>query len=267
MKELKWIDVEKNILVTYKDGKYDEVIRYVEENLQNISHIMESDDTKLIQEINKQGTFITNRFLHYIESDGKLKAAFYMGMLRELIDYIGSKQYEQIDEKSSQLYYEQKIKTIKNMEELIVLLGKNVELNHSQICEKLGINKSTLSEFMIKAENVNIVKSKKEGRYKFYTLTDTGRKMYSQINKVKQEEDNRRQEEVYNLLRRGVQSKEQIELCTTNSNFNETNNKYVRTKMQEKFPYISEYYFDRNYEKSFFSDGDERMNLEEYLYV
>lgn len=203
MRENLWIDYNKNVVETYKNGEYKELIKYAEKNIQNLSGEIVKENEQTLQILCKQGAFVTNRFFHAIEDESQLLSVYYMGMLQEIVDQLSKIQFKKIEEKSNKQYYEKYIHSIKNMDELILLLGEEKELTHSQIYEKFKtkIVKSTLSEFLAKAEDANIVNNVKHGRFKYCSLTDTGKKIYIQMRKNEQEENRKKREHEYMIVK------------------------------------------------------------------
>lgn len=256
MKMDNWLHAENNVVEMYKKKNYDEIREYVEDNLQHLTYLIDINNQQALEQASRTGSISLNRFMHYIESEEQLMSVFYMGMLKQCIDVIGRKQYKRLEEEDIESYYKERIKPVTNMDKLVLLLGESGELNHSQIKEKLDISKSTLSEFMIKAEDANIVWSKKQGRYKFSRLTDTGQKIYYLIRREEREEEKKKKEKEYAELKKRINFQPEKNFvydltCKFNSNLSEDedNIEIHGTNIEMQYVNLRTTFFEDDYNK------------------
>lgn len=178
-----WIDSELDLADALERKYYDALLKYVSYNQQNLKAKWENNDHIEIKKSIRYGMSIFEFFEEYLEKYERERTIFRLGSLMGTIESFDDLLYEEDQEKWSQMNYKEQVRSVKHLDEIVLILEVHGIMSHSEICKSLGLKESTLSEIMKKVSRTNLVSSSKHGKYKMYRLTDQGRYLGRQLRK------------------------------------------------------------------------------------
>lgn len=111
-----------------------------------------------------------------LSMEEKLNSVFKIGSLYGMLQLLNKQIKYEKEELYSVQIAEKALSSVKNLDEIVLLLEQNGTLTHSSLARKLGnMNAPTLTDNMKKVISRGLVYTQIYGRYKLYYLTDTGR--------------------------------------------------------------------------------------------
>lgn len=194
-----WIDSKRDVCREYDQKEYDFLIEYARENQQNILSEWMDGSYLGIKKTLRYGSSIVKKFEHHIREHKNLSAIFWLGALMGTIRSFEHLSFEETQNQWIDRTFRKEVSSIKNLDRVILSLEIHGVMSHSEICQNLNIKESTLSEMMKKINYTQLITFTKSGKYKFYTLTDTGRQLGKELRKRHQRE--LREEELLEQLK------------------------------------------------------------------
>lgn len=94
LKKIKWQDTELDLVETFKEGKYEELLKYVKENEQVLVSSIINDGLNGTQLLLKYGSAKLNFFEEFIKDNSEIYALFKLGELQGYLDYLNTVSYE-----------------------------------------------------------------------------------------------------------------------------------------------------------------------------
>lgn len=111
-----------------------------------------------------------------LSMEEKLNSVFRIGSLYGMLQLLNKQIKYEKEELYSVQIAEKALSSVKNLDEIVLLLEQNGTLTHSSLARKLGNMKApTLTDNMKKVISRGLVYDQIYGRFKQYYLTDTGR--------------------------------------------------------------------------------------------
>lgn len=206
-----WIDSKRDVCREYDQKEYDFLIEYAQENQRNILAKWKDESHLGIKKTLRYGSSIVKKFEHHIQARKNLSAIFCLGALMGTIRSFEHLSFEETQNQWIDRTFRKEVFSIKNLDRVIRSLEIHGVMSHSEICQDLDIKESTLSEMMKKINYTQLITFTKSGKYKFYTLTDTGRRLGKELRKQHQKE--LKEEELLEQLKYGwINSKNQRRL-------------------------------------------------------
>lgn len=178
-----WIDSELDLADALERKYYDALLRYVSYNQQNLKSKWANSDHIEIKKSIRYGMSLFEFFEEYLEKCERERTIFRLGSLMGTIENLDDLLYEEDQAQWSEINYKEQVKSVKHLDEIILILEVHGIMSHSEICKSLGLKESTLSEIMKKVSRTNLVSFSKHGKYKMYRLTDQGRYLGKQLRK------------------------------------------------------------------------------------
>ena len=197
---LKWNGTGDEFIKAFAENDYELLSKFVQDNSDYIAMLTAGDmDLNLLDNTLKYGFLMLDEFKDQeIDDDLYRNAIFEIGCLYGLMQL------------SSQICYEKKkdarafetalsMYSIKHFNDVVAALSENGQLTHSQLCWKLNIKASTLSECMKKVLMTGLVERTRVGKYKVYTLSDDGLR-YSKQQQKELSRQRRKQKEILDSI-------------------------------------------------------------------
>lgn len=182
---MKWYNSGTDICAEFAHGNYGVLQEYVENNANAV--ISEQKDDGDINDFLSIGRSVLRRFQQRCIRDEAQKVIFALGELNGIVKAYAHLDYEKAKneyawEQSSKLYG-----SVKHLNEIVNALYEDENLSQSELAERLGLNASTLTEAMKKVANKELVVARRSGKFKFYSLSEYGRR-YHDVLMAKQSE-------------------------------------------------------------------------------
>ena len=165
------------------------LIDYIEENKRIIYRQWESDDYENLEKTLSYGSMILRHFVSCLAEDSIQYKLFEIGTLKGAIESFEYLLYE----KAAELRFLEENKhhysSIKHLKEVIQTLETHGSMTQTELCDYLRLRASTLSEAMKKILKTELVLSFPVGKFRLYTLSDTGIKYGRLLRKKKNNSD------------------------------------------------------------------------------
>ena len=192
-----WIDKELDIEQELLQKHYDQIMNYARDNKLNVVNEWLKGNLDECKKSLKLGSAIMNTFERGLGKDDD--SIFALGSLLGTIQCL-----ERLYQDSKETVYaielfDSAIYSVKHLKEIVATLEMYGVMSHTELCQKLEIEKSTLSEAMKKVQDTGLITSSKMGKYKLYVLSDLGKKYGKYIRRKKSEAEDITQN-IVNLL-------------------------------------------------------------------
>lgn len=183
MEDIIWRDTDYDLLQALDHEEYERIEEYSRSNQFNLFVKWINGKYSELRKSLRLGSALLHYFERAIQSSQKLKAVFRLGALLGTIESIEKKLIEHSQDQWVKARYDKELSSIKHFDEIIELLQNNTVLTHTELCEKMGLKTSTLTEAIKKVIDVGAVSSTPSGKYKLYSLTDEGRRLARNIHR------------------------------------------------------------------------------------
>ena len=178
-----------NVKEALSEKQYEEMIHYSEKCRLSIFSAWSEENKALVKRIIHACEKTLRFFSEWIKSQNVQSQMIYeLGCLRGVISSISHVIYcEQKKEEIASLdhEYRSKLQYVNHLVDIVKILDKEGSLSHTDLCQKLRMNQSTLSEAMKKILAESVITSTISGKYKVYSLTDQGRHYARYIKSIK----------------------------------------------------------------------------------
>lgn len=179
-----WLHSEVHPLEAIENREWERLSDYGKDNLELlISEYLKEEREDLAQSI-ETGLF----FLNITENKAKTRkrdwAFFSLGLVKGALTVLGRILGNEVQFQIVERTVQTRLSSIKNLDEIISILNRKTTLTHMELAAAMGeMNKSTLTENMKKIAGHGLVYSQQSGKYKYYYLTDSGRRYASSLEK------------------------------------------------------------------------------------
>lgn len=186
---LEWYCPDFDLTDFATSGVKESLADYVEENKRIIYQQWEGEDYENLEKTLGYGSMILRHFVNRLAEDRTQNVLFEIGTLKGAIESFEYLLYEKAAELRLMEANSQHFSSVKHLKEVIQVLETHGSVTQSELCSYLGLRASTLSEAMKKILNTNLVLSAPVGKFKLYTLSDTGIKYGRLLRKKKNNGD------------------------------------------------------------------------------
>ena len=167
-----WIAPEIDFEELFQEKQYDNLICLAEENINLVRKLsVGSSADDLLRSVNL-GISILSYFERSIQQSKDFLSLFLLGKLKGRLETLNEQHYnlqqDSIAEATGRMAY------TKYLDQIVSLLEMWGSMTQSELCERLDLQKSTLSEALKKVRETQLVAVHSMGKYKVYSLTDEG---------------------------------------------------------------------------------------------
>lgn len=167
-----WIAPEIDFEELFQEKQYDKLICLAEENINLVRKLsVGSSADDLLRSVNL-GISILSYFERSIQQSKDFLSLFLLGKLKGRLETLNEQHYnlqqDSIAEATGRMAY------TKYLDQIVSLLEMWGSMTQSELCERLDLQKSTLSEALKKVRETQLVAVHSMGKYKVYSLTDEG---------------------------------------------------------------------------------------------
>lgn len=167
-----WIAPEIDFEELFQEKQYDKLICIAEENINLVRKLsVGSSADDLLRSVNL-GISILSYFERSIQQSKDFLSLFLLGKLKGRLETLNEQHYnlqqDSIAEATGRMAY------TKYLDQIVSLLEMWGSMTQSELCERLDLQKSTLSEALKKVRETQLVAVHSMGKYKVYSLTDEG---------------------------------------------------------------------------------------------
>lgn len=166
----------------------EEFADYIEENKRTIYLQWEDDDYENLEKSLGYGSMILRHFANRLSVDDGQRVLFEIGTLKGTIESFEHLLFEKATEIRIIEGNKQRFSSIKHLNDVVLTLETHGSLTHTELCNYLDMRASTLTEAMKKILDTNLVLSSPVGKFKVYTLSDTGIKYGRMVRKKNNDE-------------------------------------------------------------------------------
>lgn len=167
----------------FEQNNYEKFFLYIQEKSEQLELLFQEQNLEQLESDLEREKNIFSYFVkkEYVEKNIHFIFGRYIGLLDAL--------YEQLIEQSSQRMLEKEIddydiSQIPHVNDIIVTIHKNEGIRHGNLAERVGIEKSTLTGIMERLVDKEVVKFSRPGKYKYYYLSDLGKKYFEKNKKL-----------------------------------------------------------------------------------
>lgn len=165
--------------------QFQEALAYAEEHQQKIFvSWLEADEISFRGTLRYESTLL-DEVSDYLRRDEPSYAAFRIGSLMGTVESFERIIYEQGQTQWAQARLQKEAYQVKHLPEIVQALETHGVMTHAELSKCLGIKLSTLSEAMKKVLETGAVQASISGKYKIYTLTDSGLRYGRELRKRK----------------------------------------------------------------------------------
>ncbi|WP_026662059.1 winged helix-turn-helix domain-containing protein [Butyrivibrio proteoclasticus] len=185
---MSWYESRTDICSQFEKGNYEFLHSYTENNAENIIRewITHSENLSALLQM---GTAIMKRFERKCIQDERERNLYMLGVLRGILK--ASARYETEQSKKAYAWRQSSgdLSRVKYLNDIIIELYEHGGRTQAELAEALGINTSTLSERLKRISDTDFILAHKSGKYKFFELSEYGRKYYITIKDKRNELD------------------------------------------------------------------------------
>lgn len=179
-----WKCSSKDLFEQYEMKCYDELLEYSKENMDKIYDLWNSGEPKdhtILRKVTKYAKSILEYFYAAFSNQPELNVMFELGQLLGVIDSIDKMSFKMFLEKEAEWGYAQELKKVKHLDEIVRALKNNGAMNQTELCDYLNLSESLVSQIIKKSEPMKLMIFSKIGKYKYFRLTDYGRRVAGKI--------------------------------------------------------------------------------------
>ena len=179
-----WICSSEDLFEQYERKCYDELLEYSRKNMDKIFDLWnngEPEDDTILRKVTKYAKSILEYYYAAFSNQPELSVMFELGQLLGVIDSIDKMSFKLFLEEEAERGYAQEIKKVKHLDEIIRALKTNGAMSQIELCEYLNLSESSVSQIIKKSEPMKLMIFSKVGKYKYFRLTDYGRRVARKI--------------------------------------------------------------------------------------
>lgn len=179
-----WKCSSKDLFEQYELKCYDELLEYSKANMDKIIDLWnngEPEDHIILRKVTKYAKSILEYFSAAFSNQPELNVMFELGQLLGVIDSIDKMSFKLFLEKEAEWSYAQELKKVKHLDEIVRALKTNGAMNQTELCDYLNLSESSVSQIIKKSEPMKLMIFSKIGKYKYFRLTDYGRRVARKI--------------------------------------------------------------------------------------
>lgn len=179
-----WKCSSKDLFEQYEMKCYGELSEYSRENINRIFDLWNNGDPKdytILRKVTKYAKSILEYFGVAFSKQPELKVMYELGELLGVVNSIDKMSFKLFLEKEAEWSCTQELKKIKHLDEIISALRTKGTMNQTELCEYLNLSESSVSQIIKKSEPMNLMIFTKIGKYKYFRLTDYGRRVARKI--------------------------------------------------------------------------------------
>lgn len=182
MKTASTVQVNMDIAQELVVKNYEKVIDYADETQRKLLYNWHARDSKVLERLIMQSRNILNFWVDSIAKKRLWMALVRCGAWIGTLETLEKSIYEESMDLWAQRRLQKSISSIKHVPEIVGLLEVKGVMTHGEILEELHLNHaSTLTEIMKKTADLELIEVRKAGKYKLYSLTDTGVRYAKQL--------------------------------------------------------------------------------------
>ncbi len=171
-KDTVWIASDLNFKQLFQEKKYEELIWVAKENQNLIKMLRRHKSKNELQKSTRFGMLLLSYFERSVEKASDLYSVFMLGKLKGSLEIIDEDTYT--NDQNELSMRRAHITATKHLDKIIKLLELHGSMSQAEMCERLELQKSTLSEAMKKIRETKLVQASEHGKFKVYHLTDEG---------------------------------------------------------------------------------------------
>ncbi len=174
---MSWYESRTDICGQFTEGNYEFLQRYTENNADNIIRewITHSESFNALLQM---GTAIMKRFERKCILDERDRNLYMLGVLRGVLKASARYETEQSQKEYAWKQSATNYSRIKHLNEIITILYEDGSKTQAELAEALNIKTTTLSEAFKRISDTNFILAHKAGKYKYFELSEYGRKYY-----------------------------------------------------------------------------------------
>ena len=179
-----WICSSEDLFEQYERKCYDELLEYSRKNMDKIFDLWnngEPKDDTILRRVTKYAKSILEYYYAAFLNRPELSVMFELGQLLGVIDSIDNMSFKLFLEEEAERCYAQELKKVKHLDEIIKALKTNGAMSQIELCEYLNLSESSVSQIIKKSEPMKLMIFSKVGKYKYFRLTDYGRRVARKI--------------------------------------------------------------------------------------
>ena len=185
-----WLDDERPLRESFEAEQYPELLDYSDSNRFNLFAIHADGDIDFLRKSLRLGSAILQRFSRYLQKKSEqLFAVYRLGVLSGIVECMNHILYEEAQQLASITRHGREVLYIKHVPQILSALEDEGTLTHSELCNRLNLKPSTLTEIMKRIAPERLFNYVSSGKYKLYSLTDDGRRYARQLRKEDRSDD------------------------------------------------------------------------------
>ena len=177
-----------NPRVLLEAQQFQDALAYAQERQQDILLEWLEASEEDLQATLRYESALLDETSDYLQADESHYTILRLGCLLGTVESFEHILYEQEQEQWAQIRFHKETLSVKHLPEIVRALETHGAMYHAELSEYLGINPPTLSEAMKKVAETGAVQVSTAGKYKIYTLTDSGLRYGRELRKKKQSE-------------------------------------------------------------------------------
>ncbi len=167
-----WIAPELDFEDLYQKEQYEKLIWLSGENENLLRRLGRDASPEALRKTLRLGTLLLSYFERSIQLQKALYAVFCLGKLKGRLESLNEQRFSQ--EQAQMTQARAQLSTTKYLDQIVSLLELRGAMSQTELCEKLNLQKSTLSEALKRIRETHMVQAQLCGKYKVYSLTDQG---------------------------------------------------------------------------------------------
>lgn len=155
--------------------QFQSIITYADECQQNIFLDWTEKDEKSLMAVLRYESAALGEVSDYLQTNDEAQYAFLrLGSLLGTVESLDRMLFEQAQDQWAQTKFQEQTMRVKHLPEIVMALETHGSMTHTDLSQYLSINPPTLTEAMKKVLETGAVQATSVGKYKVYTLTDSG---------------------------------------------------------------------------------------------
>lgn len=193
----------RDYLDYFDEQNYSKVIEMVEEHSKNLLYEWIDGFYEKLEKDLQDEIVLLDYFRDSLRTEARDQSLFVLGGLYRATKIFGALLFENSMDRRVQMQLKKEFDEIKHLKDVIQALEIHGSMTHTELCNCLGLNPSTLSEAMKKILSTGTVSALSAGKYRLYSLTDSGIRLGRQF---RNEMELLTPEEQLNRLRRVLEN-------------------------------------------------------------
>ena len=176
-----WWEFETDLGQMLQDRRYAVVSRYAAENTTLLLHKWTNETYEDLERSVRYGDSIMEFFCASIKKNTKDRALFDLGGLFRAVKIFAVLLFNLGISHRLEERQEKELSGVKHLEDIIRALETHGSMTHTELSVYLQMNPSTLTEAMKKILETGTIQAISSGKYRLYSLTDTGVRLGRQL--------------------------------------------------------------------------------------